>query len=310
MNDGNRTGQTEEEVYKSGFATIYGSPNVGKSTLMNALLGQKVAIVSAKAQTTRTRIRGVLSLPKAQIILIDTPGVQAPKNRLGEYMAKAGAQALRDVECILYVADPTAGIRERDESILQQIKKQNTAVIAVINKVDIASAEQLAAARERLAQEEWLADVLECSAATGRGLTKLIDRLLDYMPEGPQYFPEDMVTDQPERVLCAEFIREACLQNLDQEIPHGIAVEIEKISLREDRELYDIWAVIYCERESHKRILIGKKGSMLKKIGGAARKQVEWLMDARVNLQLWVKVRDRWRESNTALQDLGYREES
>ena len=306
MNERINTGQ---EGYRSGFVTLYGSPNVGKSTLMNALLGQKVAIVSAKAQTTRTRIRGVLSMAQAQIILIDTPGVQAPKNRLGEYMAKAGAQALRDVDCILYVADPTAGIRERDEAILAQIKGQNTPAIAAVNKADIASPEQMAAARERLAKEGWLKDVMTCSAATGKGLTELIDRLLTFMPEGPQYFPEDMVTDQPERMLCAEFIREACLQNLDQEIPHGIAVEVDKMAMREDKELYDIWATIYCERESHKRILIGKNGSMLKKIGASARKQIEWLMDARINLQLWVKVRERWRESPSALQDLGYREE-
>lgn len=296
--------------YRSGFATLYGSPNVGKSTLMNALLGQKVAIVSPKAQTTRSRIRGVLSLPRGQIVLIDTPGVQAPRNRLGEYMARSSSQALKDVDCILYVVDPIAGIRERDEGILQQLKGQRTPVIGVINKKDIAATEQINQARQRLEQEDWLAATVACSAATGRGLTELLEAMLPLMPEGPQYFPEEMITDQPERLLCAEFIREACLQNLEEEIPHGIAVEVEKMGLREDRDLYDIWATIYCERESHKRILIGKKGAMLKKIGASARRQIEWLMDSKVNLQLWVKVREKWRDNSAALNSLGYREES
>ncbi len=290
---------------RSGFISIVGSTNAGKSTLMNALIGQKVAIVSRKAQTTRNRIRGVLTEADYQIVFIDTPGIHTPHNRLGEFMVNTAYAAARDVECVLFVADPIAGLRERDEAILARIRK-GSPVIAAINKIDIASDEQLKACEERLAQEDWIDQTLRISAARGDGLDALKEALQRYLVEGPQYFPDDMVTDQPERVICAEMIREATLECLDEEVPHGIGVDIDKIEQRETGTMTDIWATIYCERESHKGIVIGKQGAMLKRIGSKARPPIEWMMDTRVNLQLWVKVRENWRDKTSDLRMFGY----
>lgn len=292
--------------YRSGFVSIIGSPNAGKSTLMNRIVGQKVSIVSPKAQTTRNRIMGVATRKGYQIIFLDTPGVAAPKNRLGEYMLKVAYESLNEVECVLFMTDAANGIRERDEAIIAKLREARSPVIAAINKCDIASASAVEKARERLEKEGFFKHIIEISAEEGSGVDKLEEVLESFLIEGPMYFPEDMVTDMPERIVCSEIIREKALNLLKDEVPHGIGVGIDKMSLRESGDLYDMWATIYCERDGHKGIIIGKKGAMLKQIGSAARKDMEWMLGARVNLQLWVKVRDDWRNSPGALKELGY----
>ena len=291
--------------YLSGFVSIVGSPNAGKSTLMNAFVGQKVAIVTNRPQTTRNRIMGVLTRPDFQIVFIDTPGIHTPKNRLGEYMVKVAYEALNEVEAVLFVTDASIGIKERDEGILKQLKKAKAPVVALINMTDIARPERVQAMEERLAAEGFLRAVLKISAKNGDGLPELEALLRTFLVKGPQYFPDDMVTDQPERVVCAEMIREQALLLLKEEVPHGIGVDIEKMTVREDG-VTDVWATIYCERESHKGIVIGRRGAMLKEIGTRARAEMEWMLGTRVNLQLWVKIREDWRNSAGALHMLGY----
>ena len=292
--------------FYSGFVSIIGSPNAGKSTLMNRIVGQKVSIVSPKAQTTRNRIMGVATRKDYQIVFLDTPGVAMPKNKLGEYMLKVAYESLNEVECALFITDAANGIRERDEAIIAKLKEAKSPVIAAINKCDIADKEAIARARARLEKESFFRSIIEISAESGQGVNELEKAIAAYLVPGPMYFPEDMVTDMPERIVCAEIIREKALNLLKEEVPHGIGVGIDKMTLRPDGGLYDMWATIYCEREGHKGIIIGKKGSMLKQIGSEARKDMEWLLGTRVNLQLWVKVRDDWRNSPSALKELGY----
>lgn len=289
----------------SGFVSIVGSPNAGKSTLMNALVGQKVSIVSERAQTTRNRIMGVLTKQSYQIVFLDTPGVTKPKNRLGEYMLKVAYESLNEVEAVLFIVDGIRGIAEKDELLIEKLRTAKSPVIAVINKNDAASAADMEAIRNRLAEEKFLYDVISVSAKMGDGLVRLEQLLKALLPEGPQYFPQDMVTDMPERIVCSEFIREKALKLLKQEIPHGIGVGVDKMELREDG-MYDIWATIFCERDGHKGIIIGKSGTMLKRIGSDARKDIEWLLGTRVNLQLWVKVKEDWRNSISVMRELGY----
>lgn len=289
--------------YRSGFFSIVGCPNVGKSTLLNCLVGQKIAIVTDRAQTTRNRITGVLTRQTYQMIFLDTPGMTTPRNRLGEYMQKVATDSLNDIEAIILVLDPTEGIKDRDEAILHSLERYKTPVIVAFNKCDKASKEQLSLAREKLSNRF---ESINISAMTGEGVDKLESRLCDFLVEGPQYFPADMVTDQPERVICAEMIREKTLQLLREEIPHGIGVGLDRMQMREGGELMDVYATIYCERESHKAIIIGKGGSMLKKIGSQSRKDIEWLLGTRVNLQLWIKVKDDWRNKQSMLNELGY----
>lgn len=290
----------------SGFVSIIGSPNAGKSTLMNRIVGQKVSIVSPKAQTTRNRIMGVATRKDYQIVFLDTPGVAMPKNKLGEYMLKVAYESLNEVECALFITDAANGIRERDEAIIAKLREAKSPVIAAINKCDIADKEAIARARARLEKESFFRSITEISAESGQGVNELEKAIAAYLVPGPMYFPEDMVTDMPERIVCAEIIREKALNLLKEEVPHGIGVGIDKMTLRPDGGLYDMWATVYCEREGHKGIIIGKKGSMLKQIGSEARKDMEWLLGTRVNLQLWVKVRDDWRNSPSALKELGY----
>ena len=294
-------------TYKSGFVTIIGSPNVGKSTLMNYMVGQKISIVSDRAQTTRNKIMGVVSRKDYQIIFIDTPGVTAPKNRLGEYMLKVAYDALNEVEAVLLMFDASKGIREKDELLLSQIKIKirNTPVIAAINKTDIVSLGDIDEITERLSKEEWISKIIPISAETGRNVDRLERIIEGYLTEGPQYFPDDMVTDQPMWSICSEMIRENALKLLRDEIPHGIGVGIDKIKLREDG-IHDVFATVYCERETHKGIIIGKGGSMLKRIGSEARHDIEWLFGTKVNLQLWIKVRPDWRNSASALKEFGF----
>lgn len=294
-------------AYRSGFVTIIGSPNAGKSTLMNLLVGEKVSIVSERAQTTRNRIAGVVSRKGYQIVFLDTPGVTGAKNRLGEYMLKVAYDSLNDVDCILFIADALRGIRDMDEALLEVIKQKagETPVIAAINKTDKATLDDIETVRERLLTEPFIKRIIPISAVTGRNTDKLEMAITEYLQEGPQYYPDDYITDQPMRIITAEILREKALKLLKQEIPHGIGVDIEKIELREDG-INDIHAAIYCEKESHKGIIIGHSGSMLKKIGSAARPEIETMFGTKVNLQLWVKVRPDWRNSASALRELGY----
>lgn len=294
--------------YLSGFFSIIGCPNVGKSTLLNALIGQKIAIVTDRAQTTRNRITGVLTRPTYQMVFMDTPGMTRPKNKLGEYMQKVAEETSNDTEAILFVVDAQNGVRERDAEIMERLRSARSPILAVINKSDVASALALEEAKETLEKSGLFQHILTVSAKTGKGLDALESLLKGYLTEGPQYFPEDMVTDQPERVICAEMIREKGLQLLREEIPHGIGVGIDRMEARNDGELMDVWATIYCERESHKGIIIGKGGKMLKRIGIEARKDIEWLLGIKVNLQLWIKVKEDWRNRQQMLNELGYRD--
>ena len=296
---------TAEPKYLSGFVTIIGSPNVGKSTLMNRFVGQKVSIVSQRAQTTRNRIMGVVSRKGYQMVFLDTPGVTLPKNKLGEYMVKVAYDSLNEVEAILFMVDAVNGIREKDEAIIEKLRTARAPVIAAINKADAATLDNIETARERLEKEGFIKEIIKISAADGRGMDKLETALKACLVEGPQYFPEDMVTDQPERVICGEIIREKALTLLKEEVPHGIGVGVDKMVLRDDG-MYDVWATIYCEREGHKGIIIGRQGSMLKRIGSEARRDMEWLLGTRVNLQLWVKVKNDWRNSASVMKELGY----
>ena len=294
--------------YKSGFFSIVGCPNVGKSTLINRLVGQKIAIVTDRAQTTRNRITGVLTRKDYQMIFLDTPGMTRPRNKLGEFMQKTAEDASKDTEAILFVVDALQGVRERDAEVMRIVKGQRSPVIVLINKCDAASALKMQEAREAV-REAGFDKVLAISAQTGENIDKLEELLKGYLTEGPQYYPEDMVTDQPERVICAEMIREKTLELLREEIPHGIGVGIDKMQMRPDGNLMDVWATIYCERESHKGIIIGRGGKMLKRIGSEARKDIEWLLDVQVNLQLWIKVKEDWRNRQQMLNELGYRDD-
>ncbi|MBQ1821072.1 MAG: GTPase Era [Clostridia bacterium] len=294
--------------YKSGFFSIVGCPNVGKSTLINRLVGQKIAIVTDRAQTTRNRITGVLTRKDYQMIFLDTPGMTKPRNKLGTFMQKTAEDASKDTEAILLVIDALKGVGERDADVIRVVKTYRSPVIVLINKCDAASAAQMQEARDAV-KEAGFDTVLAISAQTGENLDKLEELLKGYLTEGPQYYPDDMVTDQPERVICAEMIREKTLELLREEIPHGIGVGIDKMQMRPDGNLMDVWATIYCERESHKGIIIGRGGKMLKRIGSEARKDIEWLLDVQVNLQLWIKVKEDWRNRQQMLNELGYRDD-
>ncbi len=294
------------EAYRSGFVSIIGCPNVGKSTLLNSMIGQKIAIVTDRAQTTRNKITGVLTRDGYQIIFLDTPGITKPNNKLGDYMQKVAFDACNEVEAILFVTDALNGVRERDGQLMDKLIKAKAPVIALINKADAASGAQVAEARAILSERNQFFTILEVSAKTGAGLDALESALVSHLVEGPQYFPEDMVTDQPERVICGELIREKALLLLREEVPHGVGVAVERMEKREDGDLMDVYATIYCERDSHKGIIIGRGGSMLRKIGESARHDIEWLLGCRVNLQLWIKVKDDWRNRPAVMHELGY----
>ena len=292
--------------FRSGFVSIIGCPNVGKSTLLNAFVGQKISIVADKAQTTRNRITGVVSGEGYQTVFLDTPGITDPKNRLGEYMYKTAIDSLDSIEAVLYVADARQGIRDKDGRVLEKIRPSSTPKIAVVNKTDAVDASTAESVSKELESTGIFERVFLVSALNGTGLEEVLEALKQHLPEGPQYFPDDMITDQPERIICAELIREKTLRLLKDEVPHGIGVNIDKMEMREDRPLMDIYATIYCERESHKRIIIGKQGSMLRKIGAEARADMETMLDCRVNLQLWVKFKEDWRNKPAVLHELGY----
>lgn len=292
--------------YKSGFVTLIGRPNVGKSTLMNQVIGQKIAITSNKPQTTRNRIQTVYSEENGQIIFLDTPGIHKAKNKLGEYMVTVAERTLNEVDVILWLVEPTTFIGAGEQHIAETLKKVKTPVILVINKIDTVKKEELLPVISAYQKLHDFAEIVPVSAMNGENKENLIRTIFSYLEEGPQFYDEDTITDQPERQIVAELIREKALRLLNDEIPHGIAVSIDRMKERKGGKIMDIDATIVCERDSHKGIIIGKKGAMLKNIGMNARREIENLLDQQVNLQLWVKVRKDWRDSDMFLKNYGY----
>ena len=293
--------------FKSGFIAIMGRPNVGKSTLMNQLVGEKVAIISHKPQTTRHQIRGILNGDDYQMVFIDTPGLHKPKSRLGEFMVKSALSALEEVDAAIVVVDASEEIGTGDRAAIESLKDTKTPVVLVLNKIDKIEKNQLLALIDGFQGIPYIREIIPMSALKGDGAEDLLKVLESFLEEGPKYFPEDMYTDQPERVIVAEMIREKTLHLLRDEIPHGIGVEI--LSMEQIREdMVEIHANLMCERQSHKPIIIGKRGSMLKEIGTKSRHDMEKLLGSRINLQLWVKVVPDWRNKTAIMRDLGYHE--
>jgi len=295
--------------FKSGFVTIVGRPNVGKSTLTNILAGEKISIISSKPQTTRNTIKTIINREDAQIIFLDTPGIHKPKTKLGEYMVNVAEKTLKEVDIVLFMVEatdrePGAG----DMYIAEQLKKVDSTVFLVINKIDLITKDQLLEVISNFSRLMDFKAVIPISALNNEGTDIIIDEIIKILPEGPQYFPGDIITDEPERNIVAELIREKILNLVEEEVPHGVGIEIVSFKERLGKELIDIEANIYCEKESHKGILIGKGGSMLKKIGTLARQEIESLLGTKTNLQLWVKVKPDWRNSENMLKTLGYRQ--
>lgn len=293
--------------YKSGFVTLIGRPNVGKSTLMNYLIGQKIAITSNKPQTTRNRIQTVLTTEEGQIIFVDTPGIHKAKNKLGEYMVNVAERTLNEVDVVLWLVEPSTFIGAGEKHIVEQLGRVKTPVILVINKIDMVKKEDVLTFIDAYRKIYNFAEIVPVSARSGENTDELVKVIFKYLPYGPQFYDEDTITDQPERQIVAELIREKALHCLSDEIPHGIAVAIDKMSER--KHIVDIDATIICERDSHKGIIIGKQGSMLKKIGSTARFEIEKMLDCKVNLQLWVKVKKDWRDSDFLIKNFGYTKE-
>lgn len=293
----------EKQSFRSGFITIIGRPNVGKSTLMNALVGEKVAIVSNRPQTTRNRIMGVMTKPECQMVFLDTPGIHNPRTKLGEYMMQSVRDAMDGMDAALVLVDATQ-VGAQDRAIVEQMAGQKVPKVLALNKIDLLPKEKLLALMASFADCGYEA-IIPISAMTGDGLNELVTALASHLPEGPKYFPDDMMTDQPERLICAEMIREKALLHLRDEVPHGIGVEMMGMN-KESDDFMEIHATIYCERDAHKGIIIGKHGSMLQTIGSEARKDIEQLLGMHVNLKLWVKVRPDWRNRKDDLRNLGY----
>ena len=290
--------------FKSGFAAIIGRPNVGKSTLMNHLIGQKIAITSRKPQTTRNKIQTVYTDERGQVVFLDTPGIHKAKNKLGEYMVNVAQRTFKDADVILWLVEPTNFIGAGERHIAEQLKLCKLPVILVINKVDTVKKSEVAGFIESYRNINFTE--VPVSALRSQNLDTLLECIFKYLPYGPQFYDEDTVTDQPQRQIVAEMIREKALRTLDEEIPHGIAVTIDRMKERSQGNLVDIDATIICERDSHKGIIIGKQGAMLKKIGSAARFEIEKMLDMKVNLKLWVKVKKDWRDSDYLIKNFGY----
>ena len=296
-----------KDNFKSGFVTIIGRPNVGKSTLMNHLIGQKIAITSNKPQTTRNRIQTVYTdMERGQIVFLDTPGIHQAKNKLGEYMVNVAEHTLSEVDVILWLVEPSTFIGAGEQHIIKQLKKTKTPVILIINKVDTVEREKILEYIDAYRKVFDFAEIVPASALREQNLDTVVDVIFKYLPYGPMFYDEETVTDQPERAIVAEIIREKALHALDDEIPHGIAVYIDRMKERRGQNIIDIDVTIVCERDSHKGIIIGKGGSMLKKIGSNARYEMERLLDTQVNLKLWVKVRKDWRDSELMMKNFGY----
>ena len=292
--------------FKSGFVTIIGRPNVGKSTLMNQLIGQKIAITSNKAQTTRNRIQTVYTSEDGQIVFLDTPGINKAKNKLGDYMLMAAERTLNEVDLILWLVEPTTFIGGGEQYIIEKLQNIKTPIFLVINKTDLAGEEDILKAIVAYKDKVNFSEIIPVSALEGTNTDDLVKSIFQYLPEGPMYYDEDTVTDQPERQIVAELIREKALRLLNQEIPHGIAVVIDRMKTRTKGDIVDIDATIICERDSHKGIIIGKQGAMIKEIGSNARMEIENLLDMKVNLKMWVKVKKDWRDSDLLLKNYGY----
>ena len=297
---------SENTSYKAGFATLIGRPNVGKSTLMNTLIGQKIAITSNKPQTTRNKIQTVYTSEEGQIVFLDTPGIHKAKNKLGNYMVSVAQRTLSEVDVILWLVEPTTFIGAGERHIIEQLQKTKTPVILVINKIDTVKPEDVIASIETYNKEYDFAEIVPVSAMKANNTKELIKCIMKYLPYGPAFYDEDTITDQPMRQIVAELIREKALRLLSEEIPHGVAVTIESMKYR--KNIVDIEATIICERDSHKGIIIGKGGNMLKMIGSKARPEIEDLLEMQANLQLWVKVKKDWRDSDLLLKNFGYNE--
>ncbi len=296
------------EIKKCGMIAIVGRPNVGKSTLTNALVGEKVAIVSPKPQTTRSRICAVLNRGEDQFAFVDTPGLHRARTRLGDYMVKVATGSVADVDAALLLVEPIANVGTPEEQLIGRVKALGVPAVLAVNKIDTVKKDELLAVLQTYGAAHDFAAIVPISAKTGEGLDDLLNVLEGFLPEGPRLFPEDMVSDQPDRLFCAELIREKLLRCLDKEIPHGTAVEVTRFSQR-DNGVIDLEATIYCEKESHKGIIIGKGGAMLKKISTLAREDIEGFMGEKVFLQTWVKVKENWRDSASLVENFGYRED-
>lgn len=298
-----------EKGFKSGFVALIGRPNVGKSTLMNQIIGQKIAITSKKPQTTRNKIQTVYTCDKGQIVFLDTPGIHKAKNKLGEYMVSVAEKTLKEVDLIMWLVEPDTFIGAGEQHIAEQLKDIQVPVILVINKTDTVKQEEVLTFIDAYRKILDFDEIIPASALRGNNVDTVVEQIFKYLPEGPMYYDEDTVTNQPMRQIVAELIREKALHALDEEIPHGIAVTIERMKKRRHKDIYDIEATIVCERDSHKGIIIGKQGSMLKKIGTNARYEIEQQLDTKVNLQIWVKVRKDWRDSELLMKNYGYKED-
>ena len=296
----------EDAKFKSGFATLIGRPNVGKSTLMNHLIGQKIAITSNKPQTTRNRIQTVYTSKKGQIVFLDTPGIHKAKNKLGEYMVNVAEQTLKEVDVVLWLVEPTSFIGKGELHIAEQLKKANVPVILIMNKIDMVAKEKLPEYMENYRKIYDFEEIIPVCALRGVNMEKVISAIFRFLPYGPKFYDDETITDQPQRQIVAEMIREKALRCLDEEIPHGIAVAIDRMKERSDGKMIDIDATIICEKDSHKGIIIGKGGAMLRRIGSQARMEIEKMMEMKVNLQLWVKVKKDWRDSDFMIKNFGY----
>ena len=294
--------------FRSGFVAIIGRPNVGKSTLMNHLIGQKIAITSNKPQTTRNKIQTVYTCDEGQIVFLDTPGIHKAKNKLGEYMVQVAERTLKEVDAIMWLVEPSTFVGAGERHIAEQLQKVGVPVILIINKIDTVKKEELLPAIDTYRKICDFAEIIPCSALRGKNTQDIIPSIFKYLPYGPQFYDEDTVTDQPQRQIVAEMIREKALRSLEEEIPHGIAVSIEKMTERKSKggSICDIEATIICERDSHKGIIIGKGGQMLRRIGSQARRDIEDMLEEKVNLQLWVKVKKDWRDSDFMIKNFGY----
>jgi GTP-binding protein Era len=293
------------ENFRSGFVALIGRPNVGKSTLMNKILGEKVAITSNKPQTTRNRIQGIHTDEQKQIIFLDTPGIHKPKHKLGEYMVHVAMNTMNQVDVILYLIDITQGFGAGEEYIINSFKKTNTPVILVLNKIDLLPKEEILGIIAQYQDKYSFKEIIPVSAFKGENVDRLLHYLSNYLPEGPMFYPEDMLTDQPEKQIMAEIIREKILRSTEQEIPHATQVQIESLEYRSSEQIY-LHAIIYVERTSQKAIIIGKNGQMLKKIGQLARQEIEGLFGVKAYLELWVKVKPEWRRHEISLKNFGY----
>lgn len=294
--------------FKSGFVTIIGRPNVGKSTLLNRIIGEKIAIMSNKPQTTRHKITAMYNDDNSQIVFVDTPGIHRPKNKLGDYMVTSAKSAVKDVDVVVLMMDESKTIGPGDQYLLDFIEDTGVEVILAINKVDLLKPDEFKKLYDQYQSFSFIKQIIGISAINGAGVLELVNEIKKSLPEGPAYFPEDHLTDQTERVIVGEMIREKVLMYIDEEIPHGVAVEIQSMKLRADKPIYDIEADIVCEKKSHKGIIIGKEGRKLKGIGKSARQDIEAFLDTKVNLQLWVKVREGWRDNPNQLKQFGYKE--